>query len=350
MWWLVAGGGVASLAAGWLMQPERSGAAFLLGGVYLSGLGLGAMYILAMFTVAKARQHQSVRQVLTGLVACVPIAGLVLVPTMVALDDVYPWILQAQDEPRQHWQISHAFIARSTVYLGVWTLFGWLIWRRQKAISTAAGFLVIGTVTGWLAATDWLMSLQPEWPSTIFGMYALLGFIASAIAATLVGGVIGPRCRVRMPENQRVDIATMLFAANCLWMYLWYSQYMLIWYTNQGHEISYFLLRTSNGWAWAFVLTVVFHWVVPFGLLLSRAGKRHPLALSAAAISTLAGHWLDLYVMIMPAVDPAFLLPGWLDLGVALIIIAFCGRIVSQRQKARRTGSINSSGVPVQSG
>lgn len=330
-----AAGTIAALAAGAALDEERLGAALLLGGVYLAGLGVGALFFLALQTVTGARWSDSFRDVPARLTSVLPAAGFLLLLVLLALPDVYPWLTHPQSGLRQYWLTAPAFVARSAAYLGTWIVFARLSRRRPGSVPVAAKFLVLGTLTTWLAATDWLMSLTPAWTSTVFGIYALLGFVSSAIAAILIACVIGRHDvagRTWLAENQQRDLGTMLFAANSLWMYLWYCQYMLIWYTDQAHESVYYALRTSNGWEWPFFATVVFHFVLPFALLLSRAVKRHRLAVSVAAISTLVGHWLDLYLQIVPAIDPDRPLPGPMELGIALGGVSYCVWILRNRR------------------
>lgn len=329
--WLAAGAAIAALVLGAMAEQKRFGSGLLLGAVYLAGLGIGAMFILALLTVTGARRDEYFCEVLYRLVSAVPVAGVLLMTVVLVFRDIYPWFMQAQAGLRQFWLSWPAFVLRSAAYFVIWTVFGRFMRHGPASVPVASGFLVVGALTGWLAATDWLMSLEPDWSSTIFGMYVLLGFISSSIAAALVTGAVGRPCpgrQVAFGEQQRIDIAAMLFAANCLWMYLWFCQYMLIWYTNQSHEISYYALRTTDGWEWPFFGTIVFHWVLPFVLLLSRAGKRHGITAMVAGSSTLIGHWLDLYVVIMPAVDPTLLFPGLVELGILLGGVVFYLRIM----------------------
>jgi Ni/Fe-hydrogenase subunit HybB-like protein len=120
----------------------------------------------------------------------------------------------------------------------------------------------------------------------------------------------------------------MLLGFSCLWAYLWYCQYMLIWYTNQPHESTYYAVRTGVDWRVLFFATVVLKWAVPFVLLLSRAGKRRLAVLTLAAGSALLGHWLDLYVMIVPTVLPDRPVPGLLEVGLALGIGTACAWVL----------------------
>jgi Ni/Fe-hydrogenase subunit HybB-like protein len=148
-----------------------------------------------------------------------------------------------------------------------------------------------------------------------------MGFVISAVAAILLTciwvRVRNPTCR-SVSEGQLRDLATMLLGFSCLWAYLWYCQYMLIWYTNQPHETTYYAVRTGVDWRVLFFATVVLKWAIPFALLLSRAGKGRLAILALAAFSTLVGHWIDLYVMIFPGVATDQVWPGLLETGMAL--------------------------------
>ena len=171
-----------------------------------------------------------------------------------------------------------------------------------------------------------------------------VGFVVSAVTAMLLTciwvRVRNPTCR-SVSEGQLRDLATMLLGFSCLWAYLWYCQYMLIWYTNQPHESTYYAVRTGVDWRVLFFATVVLKWAVPFVLLLSRAGKRRLAMLTLAAGSALLGHWLDLYVMIVPGVVPVRSMPGLLEFGIALCIIAACAWVL--RNSALQIGRTSSA-------
>jgi hypothetical protein len=315
--------------AGAFLQTERLGPNLLLAGVYLAGLAVGALFFTAVQEVTGATWSDSLRTVPARLPSTLPMATVLLLLVFLAHPETYSWTVEQQTGLRGVWLSRPFFIARSCLYLGLWMLSARLLTRPATSSRVAAVVLAVLALTGWLAASDWLMSLTPQWTSTIFGVYVFVGFVVSAVAAMLLTCVW---VRVRNPtcvsDAQLRDLATVLLGFSCLWAYLWYCQYMLIWYTNQPHESTYFAVRTGADWRVLFFASVVLKWAVPFVLLLSRAGKRNLAVLTPAAVSALLGHWLDLYVLIVPGVLPDRPVPGLLEVGLALGIGAACAWIL----------------------
>lgn len=306
----------------------RAWANLLHAGVYLAGLGVGALFFLAVQRVCGARWSESIRPVPEALTALLPAACALVLLAVIARPMLVPWSLVQDGGLNAFWMSYPFFVVRTLIYLGAWLLLARAMVRgtvsplsrtgtsAMRENSVAAMFLVVFAPTVWLAANDWLMSLTPHWYSTVFGVYVFSGFVCSALAATLLGCVW---VRARLPERRTVstdqlrDIAAWLLGFSSLWMYLWYCQYMIIWYTNQPHETVYFAARLNGGWAAPFYATVALKWLVPFVLLLSRAGRSHAAILSVAGISVMVGHWLDLYVTIVPAIAPLRPTPGVLE-------------------------------------
>ena len=312
-------------AAAWF-GDDRLGPNLLLSGVFLAGAGAGTLFFMAVTVATRARWDESLRPLAAAaFTRLVPIATLLLALAL--------WVLPETPAGASAWPavwLTREFLlVRSLAYAGLWWLAARAVQQPRASQGTAAVVLIMLALTGWLAASDWLLSLMPGWISTVYGMYVFVGFVASALAAILLGCVVE---RVRKPVSGRItdaqlhDLATLLFGLSCVWMYLWYSQYMLIWYTNQPHETTYYVLRTGPDWRGYFWATVTLKGVVPFALLLSRAGKSHLTVLSAATASVLAGHWLDLYVTILPATSVATSAPGRTE---AAFIVALIGAVVA---------------------
>ena len=330
--------------AGALLQPERLGPNLLLAGLYLAGLAVGALFFTAVQEVTGATWSDSLRTIPAALPSTLPMATVLLLMVFLARPDTYSWTVEEQSGLRGDWLSRPFFIARSCLYIGLWMLSARLLTRPAASSRVAAGVLAVIALTGWLAASDWLMSLTPQWTSTIFGVYVFVGFVVSAVAAMLLtciwARVRAPACRA-VSDSQLKDLGTMLLGFSCLWAYLWYCRYMLIWYTNQPHESIYYAVRTGADWRVLFFATVVLKWALPFVLLLSRAGKRELAVLALAGGSSLLGHWLDIYVMIVPGVVPVRSMPGLLEFGIALCIIAACAWVL--RNSALQIGRTSSA-------
>lgn len=314
--------GGAALAAGLLQAPERAWLHVLLVSYYLLSLGLGGLVFVAVQYVTGAGWSVALRRVPEAMAAIIPVAALGLVAVFLARPSLYPWAGPHPEGPgvspplRQAWFNEPFFLARAAFYVACWlTLGGALvrISRRQDRdgkpghsranVRVSAAFLVVFAVTFWLASQDWLMSLDAEWTSTIFAVYQFAGLFLGGLAAMALLAAclrwLGPFRNVLTAAHLH-DLGKLLFGFSTFWMYLWFCQYLLIWYVDNPEETVWFLRRLHGGWAPLFVLNLVLNWGVPFLVLLPRAAKQRAGVLAGVALVLLAGRWLDLYLGIFP--------------------------------------------------
>jgi len=219
------------------------------------------------------------------------------------------------------WLSRPFFLARSAIYLATWMLFSLAIVRNsrrqdndgdlchtRRSTRLSIGFLPVFAVTVSLASFDWIMSLEPTWYSTIFAVYHFAGLFSGGLAGIVVLVILlqklGPRgmgpLHGLVSAEHLHDLGKLLFGFCTFWMYIWFSQYMLIWYSNIPEETTYFVARQHGLWAPLFYLNVCLNWVVPFVVLLGRGAKRESSVLFKVAVLVLAGHYLDLYLMVIP--------------------------------------------------
>jgi hypothetical protein len=174
--------------------------------------------------------------------------------------------------------------------------------------------------------------------STLFPWYLAAGLLALGPAAVaLTAAVLRIRGDAPFVNDAHLhDLGKLLFGFSTLWAYLWFSQYLLIWYANIPEETTHYAVRTSDRWIACFWLNVALNWIVPFGLLLPRAAKRNVRLLIAASLSIVAGRWLDLYLIVVPAMStgPTF---GLLD---ALTASGVGAALVTLTARALRAGSM----------
>ena len=150
-----------------------------------------------------------------------------------------------------------------------------------------------------------MMALEPMWFSTMWGVYSFSGMIQAALAVVIIMGLIlrshdGPLYGIFNDEHLH-DLGKLLLGFSCFWMYIWFSQYMLIWYSNIPEETSYFITRTHGPWGPIVVLSILLNWVVPFFVLLPKPAKRSAGIMMKIAVVVLIGRWVDLYVMVFPS-------------------------------------------------
>jgi Ni/Fe-hydrogenase subunit HybB-like protein len=175
--------------------------------------------------------------------------------------------------------------------------------HHQSLVRWSAIFVVVFGLTILPASVDWVMSLDPHWASTIFAVYLVAGVLQSGLAALTIIVVLlrerGPLAEV-VRDDHLHDLGKLLLGFSTFWAYMWLSQYLLIWYANLPEEVSHYIRRTSGGWLPLFLLNVTINWVVPFLVLLPRSAKRHHRVLLGVSLLVLLGHWLDLYLLVMP--------------------------------------------------
>jgi hypothetical protein len=238
------------------------------------------------------------------------------------------------------------FLARAVVYIGLWLLFSVLLIRNSRNqdrnrgyaytranVRVSVAFLVVFALTFWLASVDWIMSLEPEWYSTIFGVYNFAGMFVSGLAAMILLMLWLKRSaplRDFIAESHLHDAGKLLFAFSTFWMYIFFSQYMLIWYANITEESVYYILRQQGVLGVLFIVNVVLNWGIPFLILLSSAAKRHPAVLGSMAGLILIGRWLDMYLMILPPLTKGASPVPWIEVAMmagaaGVFVLAFLG-------------------------
>lgn len=340
---LLIGGALLLLAAA--LDTRHAAANLMLGSYFLATLGVTAGLVLAILYAFPGHDKVWLRRAATALTRALPwgAGGLLLV--LVACPALYPWTAGVEHATpfRAAWLNRPFFLLRALFYLGIW-----LALARSAVAVTAARlaadrhelrarhrrlavrYCYVYAVTLWLASYDWLMSLEPQWASTIYGLYAF-GAAAVTVTAALIVVLLWLQglhpAEDVMSANQRHDMGRFLFGLSCFWVYLWFSQFLLVWYVNLPEETTWFLRRLQGGWNILFYLNVVVNWLVPFLILMPAETKRSPVALGRCAWLALLGRWLDLVVLILPAVlgRPA---PGLGELALALLVAGVWGKAI----------------------
>jgi hypothetical protein len=333
---VVLAGGVA-LGAGLFLAPQRAWLGAFVACNFLLGLGLGGLLFVALTYVTGAKWTSGFRRVPEAMTAALPAAAVgmaVLVPVLFFGYSTWAPAAASAVPLRRLWLNPPFFLARSLVYVVAWLAFAAAIVRNARRQDAEGGtapkdsnrllsafFLVAFGLTCWLSSTDWLMSLTPNWASTVYGVYNFSGLFLSALAAlTLL--VIWLRARgplrAAVTADHLHDLGTLLFSFSGFWMYIWFCQYLLIWYVNNPEETAYFLDRVRGPWAAWLLLDLALNWAAPFVVLLFRRAKRNPWTLGAVAILLLVGRWVDLSLMVLPGKAGASGPPGLMEAGLAL--------------------------------
>ncbi len=334
------------LATGAAVAPERVWSNLLIVGFYLVTLAVGGALFIALTYISGASWNVGFRRVPEAMAVLLAPVGLGLLAVLAVRCQHYAWHPHGVTGDagtfwfKEQWTNPTFWMIRGVAYVALWLLLS----RAMVAVSQrqdksadigltllnrrlSALFLLVYAPTFALASCDWLMLLDPMWYSTIWGVYHFAGMVQATLAVMIVLAIVqrkrGP-LRGAFTDDHLHDLAKLLLGFSCFWMYIWFSQYMLIWYTNIPEETSYFLLRTQGPWGPLMVANVVLNWIAPFFILLSRPCKRSASVMLKVAGVVLLGRWLDLYIMVFPATVGATSVFGlWELAGIGLLAGAF---------------------------
>lgn len=344
--------GAAVLVAGLIVAPERAWANVLIAGFALVTAGLAGLLFVAIHHLTGSRWSVVLRRVPEAMTYALPAGAAVLLIVFLFGSSIFSWTEGLGEHGASFkaiWLSPWFFRARAFVYLILWLVFARGIVRASRAqddsgdgahtsrqIRLSAGFIVVFVLSFTLASFDWVMSLEPHWYSTIFAVYNFSGLFESGLALIIVFTVWlqtrGPLRGLVTPEHLH-DLGKLLFAFSIFWMYIWFSQYMLIWYANLPEEAVRFTQRLRGAWQPLFLANVVLNWLVPFLVLLPVATKRSGSVLAKVSAAVLVGRWLDLYLFVMPAISGDTPVIGPWEIGAALFAIGALALLVHRGLK-----------------
>ncbi len=335
-----------SLAFGFMSEANRRQLwhSWLVGSLFVLSIALGGLFFVLIHHSTQAGWSVVLRRIAEHVMGTLPFLALPFLPLLLfGMGDLFDW---SHADAAQNALLLHKrpylnvtfFVIRNVVYFAIWSAMA--VWfsrlsrlqdetgdheltRRMRRASSPGLILFALTVTFF--AFDWLMSLEPEWYSTIFGVYFFAGsamaFFAFLSLAMIAARRAGLLTEVLSAEHQH-DVGKLLLTFVIFWTYMAFSQYLLIWYANLPEETVFFALRSAGSWRIASAALALGHFVVPFFFLLPRSVKRNAAPLAAVSLWLLAMHLLDLYWLVMPALHPAGMAPSLLD---ATALIGCCG-------------------------
>lgn len=322
-------------------------------GMFFFFLSLGALFFLALQYATETGWYASIKRVIEAVAGFLPygIAFIVLIMLIITIMDgahIYQWMDQSVVEHddiikgKSGYLNKSFFWIRTVVYLGVYYIF-WRGFRKRsleedkvggteihfKNFGKAAIFLVFFSVFSSTSSWDWIMSIDVHWFSTLFGWYTFAGMWCSAMVVlvllTLYLKKLGYLPKVN--ESHIHDLGKWTFATSFLWSYLWFSQFMLIWYANIPEETPYYLTRIADFNGLYFGMFFI-NFAFPMLLLMSRDAKRHAGILTFVGLLILGGHWVDVYLMIAAGSLGVNAHIGFMEIGMALLLAGVFIRIL----------------------
>lgn len=341
------------LALGFMVDRERAWHAYLVSFFYFTCLAMGGLFFTAIQHMASAGWSVNIRRFAEALTAFIPyliVLGLPIV--FFAGKDLYLW-LDAEKVAADPILMGKAaylnktfFAIRFVLFVGVWAFFAKKIvgfslqqdndgkdeWTSQ-ALKWSVIFALVFALSFSFFSVDFLMSLEPHWFSTIFGVYCFAGMFQSTLALLCLISlfVIHKGWARGLVTIEHVhDLAKYTKAFTVFWAYIAFSQFMLIWYANLPEETIFYLHRSHGGWLFISVGLIVFRFVVPFLALLPRWAKRTPSHLASVCVLILVMQYVDLYWLVYPNYSNEFVAFSWMEIGAFVGFLGGFGLVVTQ--------------------
>ncbi|MBI3405227.1 MAG: hypothetical protein HY046_07185, partial [Acidobacteria bacterium] len=320
---IVGGAGLAACLMGFFVAREQFFRAYLMGFVFVLGLALGCFAFLMLHHMVGGGWGFVIQRLLESGTRTLPLLAALFVPLALGVHSLYEWShadVVAKDEILKHKSVylsTNFFYGRAIFYFAVWMILSsqlnkWSakldetkdnqIIRRLQYLS-GMGLLLYGlTVT--FAAVDWVMSLEPHWFSTMYGLLFIIGQGVTVLAFVVLMLTLlsqhEPYAGIVRPQHFH-DYGNLMFAFVMLWAYTAFSQFLIIWTGNLPEENVWYLHRMTGGWQFFASFLLLFHWAVPFTVLLSRKTKRSGQTLALVAAGLILMRLADLYWLIAPA-------------------------------------------------
>jgi hypothetical protein len=350
--------GIIGCIAGYVTNPARLFQSYIVAFAYTTLIGLGAFFFVMIQFLTGSAWSVTMRRIMENVMITLPVGLVLFIPVAIGLNDIYPWTNQqavAADavlRAKSSFLTPNWFIARAVIYFVLWSLWAGSIYRQSTKQDTersvkqmyiasrwSAPGLFLAVAIGTLASYDWLMSLEPKWYSTIFGLVMLSGGALSFFSVvTLVclafrsAGIL----KNSITQEHYHDLGKWIFAMTCFYTYVAFAQYFLIWYSNLPEETIWYRHRMVGGWFSISLAMPFLRFLIPFPILLSLPAKRSLRVIGLMAVWSLVVEYIDLYWVVMPTYYKTGPQPHWLDLATLVTTVSVCGLVFWSRFRAHK--------------
>ncbi|MEW5959607.1 MAG: hypothetical protein AB1801_17930 [Chloroflexota bacterium] len=340
---------IVTVAGAFISSRQQFFQSYLLGYLFWVHVALGCVAVVMVHHLVGGAWGFGIRRFLESGAMTLPLMALLFVPLIFGLGQLYLWA--QPDQVAQFELLQHKaaylnvpfFIGRTALYFVIWIGLAYLLnrWSLQqdktgepalnnRLKSLSAGGLILYVLTVSFASFDWMMSLEPKWFSSIYGVLFIAGQALVTVAlAIILMSVIGksePLAHWTSAARYN-DLGNFLLAFVSFWAYIAFSQFLIIWSANLPEEIPWYISRTNGGWQWVALGLILFHFSLPFALLLSRRVKRQAQILTGIAVFVVLMRLVDLFWLVAPAFHAGQIHVHWLDvaapIGIGGIWIAF---------------------------
>jgi hypothetical protein len=333
---------IIACVVGAMADPDQFFRSYLFGYIFWLEIAIGSLALLSIQYLTGGVWGMLLRRNYESGVRTLPILAALFLPIAFGIHRLYGWTHpeHVKGDPVLEWKTPYLneqfFYIRAAIYFIVWCFLALRLvklardhedtlspWTALKMRRTSAGTLVFLALSLTFAAVDWVMSLEPHWFSTMYGINFMVGSLLSAHAVAILvlvrnsrlPGVLGAWTKVHFR-----DIGNLLLAFTMLWAYTNFCQFLLIWYGNLREETPWYIRRSQGAWLYVAVALLILHFFVPFFMLLNRPMKEKPGRLAFVAILLLFMHFVDLFWVIMPAFYQKGFHIHWLDIAAPLAI------------------------------
>jgi len=313
--------GAAGLVYGFITQPDKAWASFLMHNFYFLAIAMGALMFYALQYVTHSGWSAMFQRIPLALGAFIPIAAVLMLVMVFGLHSVYEWShaeAVANDPLLQHkspFLNTPFFIARIVLYFSCWIGAGLMLKKYsdlsensndlkwfEKSEFFSKVFIFIFVITFSLASFDWIMSIDAHWYSTLFGLKTFLAAMYYGVAAVVLLSLYLHRAGYlpAFAKAHQHDFARYLFRFCIVWGYLWFVQFLVTWYANIPELTVYYNPRFVGEWQWFFYADLFMNFIIPFIALMSDSIGRRKIVLVFISLLLMAGFWVSLYTQIMP--------------------------------------------------
>lgn len=341
---------------GYIVDPVRSAFNNIILLMFVTSIGLGSLFLVAIEYIGGAVWSTPFRRIAEILASSLIILPILAIPIYFNLHEVYHWThldLVAKDEnlaQKSAYLNQTFFTIRILGYFVIWILFYYLITKNsykqdetkdqlltKKNLRISAIFIPFFAITVTFASIDWMMSLEPHWFSTIFGVYYFAGTFLGALALiTFLVVYLNEKgiFTKGIVSDHYYSFGALLYGFVNFWAYIAFSQFMLIWYANLPEETFWFINRWEGSWIIFSILFILVHFLVPFFALVSQPAKTNPKRLKFMGIWLVIAHFMDLYFIIIPTFSPSGVLFGWIEIGFFILSIGIVLLFFSVKSKS----------------